>query len=333
MFLKAFLIYVYSSIALANINCTTEMSAPSGINDADVVWVSCPIEYQLVSCGFKPTLEGSQDFRGSWIDATASPHKCYATNTVSAQGVYAVARCCNFNQDVNCVSGDGAEAILDDELGQASCTTYPTFPFMLGCSATTAFNAFDGTFFGVQQPIYINISSYGPSNPYPPSNICTVQASGQATKANINCCSASIGLQCNIYYAPPGTINTLTCPGHQSMISCSAWNVWKTANTWYVDNSNNCITRSKDPGFPVYTSAICCNELTGSPTPNTISPTMNPTPEPTTCFLHNEGWSAFSNDGQEQPTITLINALFFNYTEFGILPAQALPADNIAEYA
>merc|ERR1712154_531571 len=116
------------------------------------------------------------------------------------------------------------------------------------------------------------------------------------TTANINCCTASLGLDCNVYYAKQsdGVIkdsayieNYFSCPAGQAMIACMGQSDDSKANAWYIgpegiETDDVCVTRGWDKNDNVYTSATCCNERTLSPTP---APTSNPTSSPTQSTL------------------------------------------------
>ena len=90
---------------------------------------------------------------------------------------------------------------------------------MLGCTAHTTDQVFDGVYPGTQHPN--TITATGSAHSYAMSSYCNgVNGNGDDTQSNINCCTVSLGLECNIYYADPGSDNALSCPSDQTMMAC-----------------------------------------------------------------------------------------------------------------
>eukprot|EP01084_Bolivina_argentea_P139559 245504_1 len=223
----------------------------------------------LVSCGFQTKDSTEGQFGGSYILGD----QCIARNAENGAGVFAWARCCKFENDqVSCAAINGTAKSGDDQVSYVFCHNSET---MLGCTGITKSSYMDGSYVGQEHPN--TVVHTGPTYAYTMNNYCNAQDGGGGnTKANINCCTANIGLECNIYYDDAGANNIFQCPTHQTLMSCNAMNNYRDAIAWYIQN-NQCITKSRDSTI-IYTSAICCNEVTSSPT---RFPTKDPSTTPT----------------------------------------------------
>lgn len=124
----------------------------------------------------------------------------------------------NFVQDVTCEASDGAAQDSNDENSVLQCSSSSSV-YMLGCTAHTTDQYFDGVYPGTQHPN--TITATGSDEPYSMTSYCNgVNGDHDDTRSNINCCTASVGLECNVYYADPGTDNELSCPSDQTLMAC-----------------------------------------------------------------------------------------------------------------
>eukprot|EP01084_Bolivina_argentea_P291758 501468_1 len=314
----ASLILVYMVSRNTAIKCTTVQSHLSTVR-SERATASCQGYTNfptLVSCGFSTKDPTEEEFEGSYIENNI----CKARNAVDGAGVYAWARCCKFeDNDVSCYSEDAIKTEAADSNDELSTKKCPDIHYMLGCTAHTSATRFDGCFpGGVHDHPKTAIAGQGtgPNVPYTYSRVCNGQhgTSSGLTEYNINCCSVSEGdggLECNLYYAPAGTDNALQCPAHQTMIACMGQEDDMNINAWHIskntDNpSHACITRGTSSSNPAYTIALCCNEITLSPTnipTGTPSkhPTNQPSPAPT---LPSEAPTSPSIEPTEYPTST-----------------------------
>ena len=258
------------------IDCITVRSVKSSSGQGALATSRCTTNYPtMVSCGFETFDDTDADFGGSYIDdSNSNDVKCIAINQYLGSGVYSFARCCNFTQDISCVAADGAEADDNNELSTLECNSNQ---FMVGCSGflgDSSQRSFEGTYPGRDEPDLAIQGGTGSNNPYSMNHTCNAQNGGyDGTQANINCCTVSMGLECNIYYADAGrTYNYLICPNGQTMMTCMGWNTYGCANAIYIspDDSSNynqgadvCTTRSTEKAngnngddSNIYTSAI-----------------------------------------------------------------------------
>ena len=87
---------------------------------------------------------------GSYVDETNN-NLCVAINGARGtanggvgSGVYAHARCCNITSSVTCQSNEASEVSGDGSISTSTCPS--SYPFMLGCSAVSGWNAIDGLY-------------------------------------------------------------------------------------------------------------------------------------------------------------------------------------------
>ena len=217
------------------IDCESFRSEASATDPGATIEVGCPAGYKtMVSCGFEVdeyTGINAQYYGGSWIDDTNDTNitqiKCVAINRSNKTGIYAHARCCDFSQDVECMT---KLAICNtSSLSIANCASDE---YMLGCSASNSDDYFGGLYPGSQYPVSQNNSGKS----YPMTNQCNaIRGAEYGVQSQVNCCTASIGLECNVYYQYPGQpTNWLSCPNGQTMIDCMGVNNKDVRNAKYV---------------------------------------------------------------------------------------------------
>eukprot|EP01083_Nonionella_stella_P172673 593341_1 len=275
-------------LSSANFNCISRTSGKSGGDDGDTTYTRCTSSpyLTLVSCGFRSYNGAYARVDGAYV----SGDRCYAINGrrdgYDGQGVYAVARCCDFSHipDVSCVALDmGAYATGDDGKKSITCGT-SSHQFLTGCTAHGPWSTIEGCYPGTAD-VYRTTLLY--NSDYDFNGYCTAVngASGGGTKGHLMCCdSPSYALQCVIRYgAESGSDkdSRVTCGAGYEMTSCSGFGNWMSVNAWYI-TGDTCVARTWKSSSNVYAIAICCKFETDAPTPApTPSPTPKPSPNPT----------------------------------------------------
>ena len=219
-------------IGNAEIDCISVKSQyHAAAYDGTITDASCPNTHPtLVSCGYETLKSSETKFEGGWIDRSSSTAKCNARNANGGDGVWAHARCCNFQQSVSCASYDGTEANNDDQESTVSCN--PAVPYMLGCTGRQIYTGFDGVYPGNPDTDHpqtkTGVGAFNNPTLFNMINTCNAQnGQDRLTRANINCCSASVGLDCKLVYrAPTGAnrLGNLYCPSGYTMMGCMASN-------------------------------------------------------------------------------------------------------------
>eukprot|EP01083_Nonionella_stella_P083373 230532_1 len=260
-------------LSSANFDCISRTSGKSGGKDGDTTYTRCTSSpyLTLVSCGFRSYNGAYARVDGAYV----SGDRCYAINGrrdgYDGQGVYAVARCCDFSHipDVSCVALDmGAYATGDDGKKSITCGT-SSHQFLTGCTAHGPWSTIDGCYPGTSD-VYRTTLLY--NSDYYFNGYCTAVngASGGGTKGHLMCCdSPSYALQCVIRYgAESGSDkdSRVTCGAGYEMTSCSGFGNWMSVNAWYI-TGDTCVARTWKSSSNVYAIAICCKFETDAPTP------------------------------------------------------------------
>eukprot|EP01083_Nonionella_stella_P039171 106549_1 len=138
-------------LSSSNFNCVSRTSGKSGTFDDATTYIQCNTSASspyltLVSCGFY-SFNGNVRVGGAYVDGD----KCVALNgRQDGQGVYAVARCCDFSHipDVSCIALDaGTYATGDDGKKSITCGT-SSHQFLTGCTASCPWATIDGCYPG-----------------------------------------------------------------------------------------------------------------------------------------------------------------------------------------
>ena len=217
---------VFQCISSTPIDCESFRSELSAMVKGALIEVECQDGYEtMVSCGYEtyPSIGMNSTFYGgSWInDSDPDQVKCTAMNQNNGTGIYAHARCCNFAQDVECISEFATCQTSDLSISKCAVDEY-----MLGCSASNYGDHFGGLYPGTEYPDFVNFSNDNSSLSYPMSNRCNaIHGDETDVESQVNCCTASVGLQCDLHYQHPGQpTNWLSCPKNQTLISCMGVN-------------------------------------------------------------------------------------------------------------
>eukprot|EP01083_Nonionella_stella_P160329 524009_1 len=269
----------------ANFNCISRQSVTSGTTDGAQINVNCTSSpyLTLVSCGTRTHDPTTSITDGSWIVGDS----CFAQNGErgsTGQGVYAVARCCDFTHvpDLSCVALMSAFATGNDGKSSITCGS-STHQFLTGCTVRSPYTTIDGSYPGTINPYTQTRTA---DSDYSLNGYCTAVngQTGDGTKGNLMCCaSPSNALQCVIRYGSQSDgdkDSRATCGSGYAMTSCSGYGAWLSLNAWYI-SGDTCIARTYSASQYVYAIAICCKLETDSPTLDpTQSPTLNPTANP-----------------------------------------------------
>eukprot|EP01083_Nonionella_stella_P195515 720190_1 len=269
----------------ANFNCISRQSVTSGTTDGAQINVNCTSSpyLTLVSCGTRTHDPTTSITDGSWIVGDS----CFAQNGErgsTGQGVYAVARCCDFTHvpDLSCVALMSAFATGNDGKSSITCGS-STHQFLTGCTVRSPYTTIDGSYPGTINP---HTQTRTADSDYSLNGYCTAVngQTGDGTKGNLMCCaSPSNALQCVIRYGSQSDgdkDSRATCGSGYAMTSCSGYGAWLSLNAWYI-SGDTCIARTYSASQYVYAIAICCKLETDSPTLDpTQSPTLNPTANP-----------------------------------------------------
>lgn len=92
---------------------------------------------------------------------------------------------------------------------------------------------------------------------------------GNGVYADARCCEYTNNdyrLECGyIVGKKSGTsdddLSIISCPNGYFMAGCSGYSPWKSAEAWYIDDNDRCITRNMINGQGVYSIGTCCKEL------------------------------------------------------------------------
>ena len=155
-----------------SVNCVSVTGEISKSSQGSVSIVKCDDPYTLISCGFRPSGYNHWYTQGSWMDEKY----CYAENPIQSDGVYAVARCCDFSSyDIECdtfkspPTVPGPDGEIDDEETNITCPL--SFDYeLLGCTANTGNNgSIDGAY-STNTPYWT--WRYQPNTAFSTDNIC-----------------------------------------------------------------------------------------------------------------------------------------------------------------
>eukprot|EP01084_Bolivina_argentea_P285559 489723_1 len=273
----------YISIVLANINCVNRKSNISASNNDAKAYIGCNMGETLVSCGVEMFISSDAYVDGSFVEYILNENICVAVNGHFGQGIYGWARCCTFSHTiVDCESQTGPNKYSDGSVSISYCP--PSYPYLLGCSATSGYHAIDGSYPDHLRP---DDSAIVYNTDYKmTSNNCTMMIGNGDSNDNgqaesLCCASNQYAIECvKRFGSPSNSISTVSCSNEYFMSSCSGWSTQWNVNAWYIDDNNICNARSRD-GNNVWSIALCCKIETDAPTNDpTVDPTTYPTHNP-----------------------------------------------------
>jgi len=285
------------------IECITINSLRSGTVEGNITEVDCTmngtlINHTMVSCGLRGTYKYDWQRYGSSISIESTPTVCRAKNNhedKSGGRVRAVARCCEFiSNETECQAQDDNWVDDIDEMQTTTCsdlhadgTLDDRFTELMGCQGFSYNSTLDGHWFNaINSSIITNDADTVMTRSF--DGGCSVQngaTGGTGTRNNLNCCySPETTFDCNVRYGIQGSVSNVSCEGDYTMVGCSAFSDDHDLNSYYINDDDECYASIYDDstGAGVVANALCCKEITSSPTTEpTIEPTMQPTIEPT----------------------------------------------------
>lgn len=213
------------------IDCITIKSKVSNTDPGDIAIQLCPWTHPtLASCGYETVNADDEGSSGFSIQLNF----CVAHNSQIGNGVYALARCCNFRQNISCNAHNQVNDPPSSDPDAVYTTECTANQYMLGCGGYNR-----GYDIGGYYPGLINPRSQTKDSLLPLEMICSSQ-NGQypdiTLVSSINCCdydntnAAGVQLECETIFSNPyDPFVYLSCPAGKSMIACMGWSQYKTA--------------------------------------------------------------------------------------------------------
>lgn len=236
-----FICSIYSVLvhkpAFANFPCISRKSSLSEAVDGAVASVGCEelSNSTLVSCGFSPSDDDDSRTGGSYVDEQVTT--CFARNAPGGSGVYAHARCCEFeSDDIDCKGLNASDWTSGEDATKSLHCATASYQYLMGCSAFSHPDhwSMDGAYPGTQ-----NLHDNNPLSgaDYELNGYCTA-VNGDADlgiKPNLACCdSPTFALTCVIRYGIRSTqsssrdVSAVDCGDGYTMTSCSGYGAYRT---------------------------------------------------------------------------------------------------------
>jgi len=217
-----------------------------------------------------------------------------AKNNGDAIGrVVAIARCCEFvSNDTECQAQhdewvhdlNGVQSTTCSDL-HADGTLDARFTELMGCQGWSNGSTLDGHWFNsIDSSDIVNDADSVTQRQF--DGGCSVQnGNGTGSRNNLNCCySPETTFDCNVRYGIQGNVSIVSCDSDYTMVGCSAFSNDSDLNSYYINDFDECYASIYEgsTGAGVVANALCCKEITSSPTTEpTTEPTFDPTIEPT----------------------------------------------------
>ena len=251
LFVSTFVITILQQLCSINaLNCITVQGPHSGMTIGSMSSVTCPSNYDIISCGVKISNSNYDHANTNGGLMYTNNNTCVSYNVYNMEGVTIYARCCDVQSlSISCTPYISSPSIAEDnEISTISCHN-DTKETLLACN----FHEYpgykiDGGWPGNNEQD--DIRSDGITT-FPTLNQCTSRAGWSADSGVITtamCCQSNddnVDIDCVSIWAIKQTTqnewSNVSCPStYPTMTSCQPTSWFQNWERTYIEDDNSC---------------------------------------------------------------------------------------------